>query len=232
MGAVSLEVAVMIANLSSASTPAPTSAPFDAKAEFLSLLPLVEKHARIAFRHVRCPATRDENVAEAIGLAWKRFLRLVEAGRRIDGFKMVFVFLVARSVKSGRRVVGAETANDVLSETAQRRRGFTVSSLPTSTAMPYHVRYGEPNGQRRVDVMEERLADNAVTPIPDQAAFRIDFRAWLRTLTSRERKMVRAMMRNERTTDLSREFEVTAGRISQIRGDLKKSWANFCGDEA
>ena len=178
---------------------------------------------------VSCPATRDEKIAETVGLAWKRFLRLSQAGRRLDGFRMAFVFVTARSVASGRRVVRTESARDVLSEVAQRRRGFTVSSLPCSTAVSIGVRYGTPGGQKEADVMEERLTDNTRSPIPDQAAFRIDFKEWLRTLTSRERKIVRAMIRDERTLDLSRQFDVSPGRISQMRREFAESWSRYCG---
>jgi hypothetical protein len=39
---------------------------------FLALLPELETHARIAFCHSRCPDTRADQVAETLGLAWKR----------------------------------------------------------------------------------------------------------------------------------------------------------------
>jgi hypothetical protein len=78
--------------------------------------------------------------------------------------------------------------------------------------------------------MEERLADNTVTPPPDQAAFRIDFGAWLKTLTPRERRIIRAMAMSERTKDLSRRFELTPGRISQMRRDFRDDWRRFVGD--
>ena len=58
-------------------------------------------------------------------------------------------------------------------------------------------------------------------------AFRIDFPAWLKTLTARERRLVRAMARNERTTDLSREFGVSPGRISQLRRAFMEDWRRF-----
>ena len=79
--------------------------------------------------------------------------------------------------------------------------------------------------------MEERLKANTITPVPDQAAFRIDFKEWLRTLSSRERKIVRAMLRDERTLDLSRQFDLSPGRISQMRKEFAESWTEYC-DEA
>ena len=66
----------------------------------------------------------------------------------------------------------------------------------------------------------------------DQAAFRIDFPAWLGTLTGRERRLIRAMARNERTKDLSRQFEVSPARISQLRRAFHLDWLHFHGENA
>jgi hypothetical protein len=74
------------------------------------------------------------------------------------------------------------------------------------------------------------LRDNTVTPVPDQVQFRIDWPAWLATLTARERRMIRAMARSERTKDLSRQFELSPARISQIRREFRDAWARFCGE--
>jgi hypothetical protein len=87
-----------------------------------------------------------------------------------------------------------------------------------------------PLGQELQDAFEERLQDNTLTPVPDQVQFRIDFPAWLKTLTARERRMIRAMARNERTLDLSKRFEVSPGRISQIRRELHDRWLRFLGE--
>jgi hypothetical protein len=36
------------------------------------------------------------------------------------------------------------------------------------------------------------------------------------------------MIRDERTLDLSRQFDVTPGRISQMRREFAESWSRFC----
>jgi hypothetical protein len=197
---------------------------------FLALLPRIELHARITFNRVKCPATREDRVAECIAVAWKWYARLNERGKDVNQFVMVFVSLVARAVKSGRRVAGMEKAKDVMSEQAQRRHGFTVERLPASSSATHEELYGDPNGQRRHDAWEERLRDNTVTPPDEQAAFRIDFMAWLRSLTPRERRLVRAMAMNERTQDLARQFDVSSARISQLRREFRDGWAAFCGE--
>lgn len=135
----------------------------------------------------------------------------------------------ARAVASARRVTGIEHGKDVMSRRCQRRHGFTVSSLPTCTATNHEQLYA-PTGQRQLDEWEEQLHDNRRTTPAEQAAFRIDFRAWLRSLPRRDRQLVRLMARNERTKDLARRFKVSAGRISQQRRSLCDDWNRFTGD--
>jgi len=197
---------------------------------FLLLVPRIELHARIAFRDVRCPAKKADKVAECVALGWAWYVRLGARGKDVTQFTTTFVFLVARAVKSGRRVCGQEKARDAMSPVAQQRHNFKVESLPASTSRPYENLCGAVNGQHHLDAFEERLRDNTQTPVPDQVQFRIDFPAWLETLTARERRIIKAMARNERTKDLSKQFEVSPGRISQMRREFCQGWQRFCGD--
>ena len=198
--------------------------------QFLALLPHIELHARITFRSVRCPDRREDAVAETVALAWKWHVRLAERGKDVRQFPAAFAALAARAVRSGRRACGQEKSKDVLAPVAQRKHGFRVAYLPPSTRSPHEHLYADPHGQALLDAFEERLRDNTLTPVPDQVAFRIDFPAWLRTLTPRERRIIRAMTRNERTTDLSKEFEVSPGRISQMRQEFHADWLRFHGE--
>lgn len=174
---------------------------------FLVLLPHIERHARLCFRQVPCPGSRDDRVAEAVGLAWKWYLRLLERGKDVRAFPAVFCSLVVRAVRSGRRLCGQERATDALSSVARRRHAFTVRGLP-------------PAG----DVFDEALRDNTRSPVPDQAAFRSDFRDWLRSLTRRERAVVRRLARGHTTGEVARSFGVSAARISQLRRRFRDGW--------
>ena len=55
---------------------------------------------------------------------------------------------------------------------------------------------------------------------PSQAAFRLDFPAWLTTRTERDRRLAEDLMTGERTSDVSTKFGLTQGRISQLRRDF------------
>ena len=218
----------MNASTHSSQTP-PTS---QLHATFQSLLPRLETHAAIYFRSIRCPDTRADKIAESVALAWKWLLRLHERGKDVNQFTMVFVFLVARAVKSGRRLTGQERARDVLSSRAQRKHGFAVEPLPSSTRRPFDDFYGTVHGQQALDAFEERLSDNTMTPPPDAAAFRIDFPDWLRTRTDRDRRIIDDMICDERTLDLARKHGISPARVSQLRREFMEDWERFCGEHA
>jgi hypothetical protein len=187
-------------------------------AAFLALLPRIERHARIAFRHLGCPQGRDDAVGEAVALSWAWYLRLVERGKDPADFAGTFAGYAARAVRRGRRVCGQEAGQEVLSPTAQARHDFQVLHLPSGPT----TLNGSP--------LEEALLDNAVTPPPEAAAFRIDFPAWLATWPERDRRLIEGLGLGERTMALAQQFGLTPGRISQKRREYHGDWARFCGD--
>jgi hypothetical protein len=199
-------------------------------ARFLDLLPKIELHGRIYFRHLK-PHRRADAIQEMRALAWLWYVRLINRGRDPQDFVATFVTLLARAVNSGRRLAGMLKAKDVMNPAAQKRHGFKVEPLPGSTRTFHDHLYSSPKGQALHDAFEERLCDNTVTPVFDQVCFRLDFPAWLETLTPRERRMIAAMARNERTLDLSKQFEVSPSRISQMRREFHDGWKLFI-DEA
>lgn len=198
--------------------------------DFLAALPRIETHLRVAFRGIRCRHHRADMIAEGVALCWRWFQRLNDRGKDATKFVSAVADFAARHVRAGRRLCGQDSAKDALSPRAQAMHAFKVERLPSSTAISHHHLYSEANGQRLHDEFEERLADNTVTPPDEQAMFRVDFKAWLKTLTSRERRLVRAMALDERTRDLASTFKVTPGRISQLRAEFRDGWRRFCGE--
>src|SRR5262245_38224952 len=98
-------------------------------AVFLALLPRLQLHARVFFRHLKCPVQKEDAVQEVIALSWKWFLRLSERGKDVTQFVSALACYAARAVRSGRRLCGHEKARDVLSPVARRRHGFRVEPL-------------------------------------------------------------------------------------------------------
>ena len=48
---------------------------------FLQLLPRIETHGRIFFRHIKCRQSREEAIAEMVALAWQWFKRMFQRGK-------------------------------------------------------------------------------------------------------------------------------------------------------
>jgi hypothetical protein len=184
----------------------------------LSVLPKVEAHARICFRHVRCPGRREDAVAEAVALAWRWSLRLGARGKDAGQFAGAIATFAARQVRSGRRLCGQEAGKDALSPLAQARHGFLVQLLPSSeTGVP-----GNP--------VLEALRDDGRTPPPEQAAFRIDFPVWLCRLGRRNRQLAEEMAQGETTLELAGRHGLSPPRVSQLRRQFHDDWQKFHGE--
>jgi hypothetical protein len=185
---------------------------------FEEALPRIVRHCQIQFRNVRCQSTREELTAEAVGLAWKWWVRLYEKGKDPCRFVSAIATFAVRAVRSGRRVAGQEKPKNVMSGRAQTLKGFAVVSLPAFSTLS-----GNP--------FDEALADNTRTPVDEQVQFLFDFAAWLATWDTHRRQMMEMMLAGERTSDIAEKVNKSAARISQIRLELCLSWNLFIGEE-
>lgn len=203
-----------------------TSSPHD---DFLTLMPVVERHARIVFRHLDKEA-RDETVSEAIAAAFEAHIHLKARDRNPSQFPTMLATFAVLHVKDDRHVGGRSSSRDALSRKAQQRRGFTVEYLPATTRTSFEERYADVGGQRRQDILEECLQDDTRTPVPDQVAFKLDFPAFLHTLTERDRCMAVALAEGHAATQVAARFGLTVGRITQKRQEWRREWHNFQGE--
>ena len=185
------------------------------QSRFLTILPRIKNHARIYFRHQRCGFKKADFISETIAMAWKWFVSLAEKGKDATQFPSALATLAAKAVRSGRRVYGQAKSKDIMNEIAQQRHSFSVNRLPDYSTLS-------------VNPYTEALIDNTVSPVPDQVAFRLDWPAWLKTRTRRDRKIIADMARRERTMDLSKKFGLSPGRISQLRGQYQEDWERYC----
>jgi hypothetical protein len=99
---------------------------------------------------------------------------------------------LAQHVKLGRRITGKEKPNDVLSPRAQVQHGFMVQTLP---------QYETDSGEN--EALYTLCKTISTRRPPDQAAFRIDIPAWVRSHTERTRNVICALIVGERTKDLA-----------------------------
>lgn len=196
---------------------------------FLALLPKIELHGKIFFRHL-APQNKEEALQEMRALAWKWFSRLTERGKDAAKFISTFSGFLARAIKCGRRIAGQEKVKDVMCQRTQQRQGFRVEPL-SSTRTSFEQLYADVRGQHEHDAFEDRLRDNTVTPVPEQAAFRIDWPAWLRTRSHRDRRVIGQLLEGQRGKDVGRKFGLTPPRVSQLRRAFKEDWERFGAEQ-
>lgn len=189
----------------------------DQTARFLAMLPRIREQASRAFRAAR-PEAKEELIAEIVANAYCAFVRLVARGREEFAYATPLAQYAIRQVRSGRRVGTKLNVRDVSSEYAQRVHGFTVERLDQFDAA---------EGEWREILVECRHAGPAET-----AAARLDTAAWLKSLGYRKRRIARALARGESTGKVAHMYGLSAGRVSQLRQELQRSWEQFHGETA
>jgi hypothetical protein len=186
-------------------------------AAFLAIVPRIERHGEIYFRHVRCPHRRADFIAEMVAVSWRWFVRATQKGKDVNQFVTALATYAARHVRSGRRLCGQEKGKDALSPLAQTRHNFVVEKLPDFSTLSSNP-------------VAEALQNNTKTPPPEQAAFRLDFPAWLSTLGARKRSIAEDLMVGERTLDVADRYGLCPARVSQLRAEFRRDWRRFCGE--
>jgi hypothetical protein len=183
--------------------------------DFLALLPAIRRHASIAFRILN-PEAREEAIQETVCNAMVAYRRLVELGKTNIAYPSVLARYGVAQTRSGRKVGGKLNGCDCMSRYARQKQGFQVERLDRFDQ--------EEQGWQEI-VVEDRHAGPDVV-----AATRIDFGDWLKTLTNRQRKIADLLAIGETTKTAAERFGLTAGRVSQVRRELKQAWEVFVGD--
>ena len=171
-------------------------------ADFLAMLPAITEHARFALRDRRAEA-REDLIHEVTTHCFAAYHRLVERGKADLAYPSVLVGFALRKIFSGRRVGGRVSIQDVMSQHAQRTCGITVERLD---------RFNDQEGTWQESLVEDKHAGPAET-----AAARIDFGAWLGSLTSRDRRIAEMLAIGEKTGEVATRFGLSAARVSQLR---------------
>jgi RNA polymerase sigma factor (sigma-70 family) len=183
---------------------------------FLRMLPKIVSYARSAFRH-RDPEAREDLVQEVVANACVAFKALWARGKQALAYATVLANYGIRQVRDHRKVGGKLNIKDVLSPYCQKRKGVVVERLD---------RFDEEENAWQEAVVE----DTRTTPVPDIVAFRVDFADWLKSLRRRDRRMAESLALGNRTGDVAKRFNVSAGRVSQLRRELAESWRAFTGE--
>jgi DNA-directed RNA polymerase specialized sigma24 family protein len=182
---------------------------------FLAMLPKIQKHASYMFRELKGDH-REEAIQDAICNACLAFARLVDQGRAEAATWSSLARYAVAQVRDGRRVGTSLNIKDVCSQHCQQRKGIAVTNLS---------RWDDQNEEWKEMIVE----DPHSTPA-DVAAFRIDFREWLKTLNPRNRKVVLKLSEGESPQVVARLFKISAARVSQLRRELSEAWYEFQGE--
>ena len=150
----------------------------------------------------------------AIAHAFVSFLRVRAQGKDPSTFPSAIATYSTLAAFNGRRIEGGSTSRDALDPASRRRRGHVVYELFALAA----------NGWWRDAIADPRVS------VADQAAFNLDFPAWLATLSAAKRKATELFARGYTTNAVARLLRLCPARVSQLRRELAVSWAVFHGE--
>lgn len=185
-------------------------------AGFLSMVPTIRRYVRFAFRKLNEEAKEDA-VVEAVANALVAYVALCKRGKELLAYPTVLARYAIAQLRAGRRVGNRMNRHDVFACLGRHHQGTRL------------LRFSE-SADDRDDWFEATMEDTK-TAVPDQAAFRCDFPAWLSTHASRNHGIATALAVGDSTREVARRFGVSPGRISQLRGELHDSWQRFHGEK-
>jgi hypothetical protein len=183
--------------------------------KFLGMLPAISEQANFAFRRLPVEA-REELIQEVVAQAYSLFVRLCQRRKLALVFPTPLAQYAIKKVRAGRRLGSRSNMRDVTSPRARVAKGITIARLD---------RFNRRSGEWRQALVEDRTAGPAQI-----AETRIDFADWLKTLSTRDRQLAEKLAFGETTGCAARTFRISAGRVSQLRRDLCKSWRAFVGE--
>ncbi len=185
--------------------------------QFVTMLPEIERLLKVAFRNIPPDGRADACEEGLFHCIWSYF-QLYEQGRAEAATASSLVWYAMIQIRRGRVAGCRSNGREVMSRYAQIGHGFKVVPLQSD----------DPDDDAWVnDVVESRN-----TSVLDQIAIRMDFRSWLDSLGRRTRDIAVDLAKGFRTSEVSRKYSVTSGRISQLRRELQASWQQFQGEPA
>ena len=144
-------------------------------------------------------------------------LRLAELNKLDLCYASVLGRFAVAQTRDGRMLGRPLNCLDVASRYCQRLKGVVMERLDKF--------------DREEQVWEEILIPDQTCTPAELAASRLDFPAWLDTLSRRDRKIALKLATGETTGSTARKFHLSEGRISQVRKELAASWRKFVGEE-
>lgn len=178
---------------------------------FLNLLPLIHRNAEYASRHLPF-GDREEFEQDVIAGALPAYRTLVRQGRAKYATATNLARYSIAQHGAGRSIAHLMNINDASSKHCRRRKGIRVESLH---------RFDVRNRQWEEILVEDRQEGPA-----DLAATRIDFEAWLDSLSPRIRAMAESLATGDHWTAAERltDLVVRIGEMLAYQAfNIKKS---------
>jgi hypothetical protein len=192
----------------------------DAHRAFDAALGRIDAVLQFQFRHWP-PARRREAIDDARAYTWLAWRGLLDRGKDPVQVGVVAIAVNAcRAVRNGRAVGSARSvgrgAMDIHHPKARHATGLRVVSL-------------EDLGGRPPGRWQDWLAANDRYSPADEAAFRLDFAAWLAQLPPIRRRVAELLAQGFGTGEVAHRLGVTSSAVSQSRDWLARSWDQFQG---
>ena len=180
------------------------------------MLPQIVAHARVCFRHLK-PEARSEAIQEVVCNALKAFVRLVQLGKADIAYPSPLARYAVAQVRDGRKVGCKLNVLDISSTYCQAGKGVVMERLDKYDA--------------EEECWQEILIEDKTVSPAELAASRIDFPSWLAMLKRRDRRIAEFLALGNRTSEAAKKFNVSEGRVSQLRRELAASWRNYIGEQ-
>lgn len=187
-----------------------------AQREFVECLDVIQAAIARACRKIRNADRREETQAEALAHAWRRWLSLSVSSHEPRALAAHIGHWAAKSALAGERFAGRNREACPLDERAQCY-GRTVV-----------IRFDRPLpwGER---VYAEDLRDTRNFSPADLAAFRIDWLAFVQTLSPKQRFLSEALASGRSQTEVADTCGVDRSAITNQKKRLLAAWEAFQG---
>ena len=86
-------------------------------------------------------------------------------------------------------------------------------------------------GDALYGAVAERLQENAVTPVPDQVQFRLDWPRFFASLSARDRRLAAFLALGHSGRQAAGRFRLSPGRVTQLRQQWRRQWRAFVGED-
>jgi DNA-directed RNA polymerase specialized sigma24 family protein len=168
-------------------------------------------------------ARRQDAIDDARAYTWLAWTGLLARGKDPVQVGVVAIAVNAcRAVRNGRSVGSARSvgrgAMDIHHPKVRHATGLRVVSL-------------EDLGGGSPGRWQDWLAANDRYSPADEAAFRLDFAAWLVELPATRRRVAELLAQGLGTGEVARRLNVTSSAVSQSRDWLSRSWDRFQGQD-